>query len=190
MHAEAVSGMETNQEAASSSPPRAAALPDKRFDIRSVALCGLFVLAVLYTTYFIRAVLLPLVLALMLSYLLRPITRLFGRIGIPALLSAALVLVSLLGVVGYGIFSLTAPAASWLEKAPYSFQQLEGKLYPLKKPMRDMAKASGEIEKLAMPDSSPAKATVEVKKHPRASRARIAEQRRSPLHPSFFPTGV
>jgi hypothetical protein len=39
------------------------------FDIRSIALTGLFILAIFYTIYFMRAVLLPLVLALLLSYL-------------------------------------------------------------------------------------------------------------------------
>ncbi len=42
------------------------------FDIRSFALTGLFVLAVFYTMYFMRSMLLPLVLALLLSYLLAP----------------------------------------------------------------------------------------------------------------------
>ena len=37
------------------------------FDIRSIALTGLFILAVFYTVYFMRAVLLPLILALLRS---------------------------------------------------------------------------------------------------------------------------
>ena len=45
------------------------------FDIRSVALTGLFLLAIFYTMYFVRSLLLPIVLALLLSYLLRPIVR-------------------------------------------------------------------------------------------------------------------
>jgi len=45
------------------------------FDIRSLALTGLFILVVFYTIYFMRVVLLPLVLALLLSYLLRPAAR-------------------------------------------------------------------------------------------------------------------
>jgi len=39
------------------------------FDVRSIALTGLFILAVFYTIYFMRSVLLPIVLALLLSYL-------------------------------------------------------------------------------------------------------------------------
>ena len=47
----------------------------KPFDIRSISLTGLFILAVFYTIYFMRSMLLPIILALLLSYLLRPIIR-------------------------------------------------------------------------------------------------------------------
>ena len=51
---------------------RVAELSERPFDIRSIALTGLFILAVFYTIYFMRSILLPIVLALLLSYLLRP----------------------------------------------------------------------------------------------------------------------
>src|ERR1051325_3655837 len=123
-----------------------------RFDIKSFALTGLFVLAVFYTMYFMRAILLPLVLALLLSYLLRPIIRsLRSRLHIPAPVGAAVTLLLLAALIGYGISSLAAPAAEWLKKAPYSLQQIQQKLTPLKKPVESVARASGEIEKLAAP---------------------------------------
>ena len=58
-----------------------------------------------------------------------------------------------------------APIASWLEKAPARFSELQHKLMPLKKSMTQVAQASGEIEKLATSDS-PTKTAVEVKRHP------------------------
>jgi len=42
---------------------RMADLIRQPFDVRSVALTGLFILAIFYTVYFLRAVLLPIVLA-------------------------------------------------------------------------------------------------------------------------------
>ena len=135
------------------------------FDIRSLALTGLFILAVFYTIYFMRAVLLPLVLALLLSYLLRPIVRALARAHITPLIGAALILLGTVGTIGYGIYSLATPAAGWLAGAPYSLHQLQSKLLPLKQPMQSVAKASGEIEKLATPDNVAPKTTVEVKKH-------------------------
>ena len=148
---------------------RLAELLRKPFDIRSLALTGLFVLALFYTIYFARAVLLPVVLALLLSYLLRPITRSMTKAKIPPPVAAALVLITLIGAFAYAVSMLTIPVASWLEKAPYSMQQLERKLLPIKQPIQRVAQASGEIEKLASttPDT-PAKkpTTVEIRKHP------------------------
>src|SRR6266446_3765166 len=81
------------------------------FDIKSIALTGLFVLALFYTMYFMRSLLLPLVLALLLSYLLRPIVRGGARLHIPPPLSAAIILLSFFGLIGYAVSFLATPAA-------------------------------------------------------------------------------
>jgi len=144
---------------------RIAELLESPFDVRSVALTGLFILAVFYTIYFLRSVLLPIVLALLLSYLLRPIVRTLARIKIPTPLGAALILITLLSAITLGVSALAAPAAGWLAKAPAGLQELEYKLMPMKRSMAEVAKASGEIEKIATPDSG-SKLAVEVKRHP------------------------
>ena len=138
----------------------------RQFDVRSIALTGLFILGIFYTVYFMRSILLPLVLALLLSYLLRPIVRFLARLHLGPPFGAAIVLLSLIALVGYAISFLAAPAAAWLEKAPYSFQSLQAKLVPLRQPLQNVAKASGEIEKLATPDGAAAKPVIEVKHHP------------------------
>jgi predicted PurR-regulated permease PerM len=130
------------------------------FDIKSVALTGLFVIAVFYTMYFMRAMLLPLVLALLLSYLLAPLVRLFACIRVKPAIGAALVLLSLVGLVIYGASRLAEPAAGWLEKAPYSVHQLKQKLLPLKRPIEKVAQATGEIDKLTSTDETQTKAVV------------------------------
>src|SRR5438067_13564981 len=94
-------------------------------DIKSVALIGLFVLAVFYTMYFMRAMLLPLVLALLLSYPLVPLVRVLDKIRIRPLFGSAIVLLALIGGFGYAVSRLSEPVSGWIEKAPYSFQQLQ-----------------------------------------------------------------
>jgi len=146
-------------------------LLQRPFNVRSIAISGLFVLALFYTIYFLRSLLLPLVLALLLSYLLRPIVRGLAKVKIPPLIGAALVLLSVVGAFGYSVSFLAAPAAGWIEKAPYSLQQLQQRLTPFKKPMAKVAQASGAIEKLATAEPTPAKTpTVEVKQHPLSDR--------------------
>ncbi|MEO7166265.1 MAG: AI-2E family transporter [Chthoniobacterales bacterium] len=152
-------------------------LLERPFEVRAVALSGLFLLAFFYTIYFLRSLLLPLVLALLLSYLLRPIVRALAKVKIHPLLGSALLLLSLVGAIGYGASFLAAPASGWLEKAPYSLRQLQERLTPFKKPMAKVAQASGAIENLTTAAASepanetsagapPAKPqTVEVKSH-------------------------
>ena len=130
------------------------------FDIKSFALSALFVLAVFYTMYFMRAMLLPLVLAMLLSYLIAPAVRLLARVKLPPAIGAALVLLFFGGLGVYGISRVADPAASWLEKAPYSLHQLKQKLLPLKKPMEKVAQASGELEKLTTPEEPKAQTVV------------------------------
>src|SRR5215510_235061 len=97
---------------------RIAELSQKPFGVRSIALSGLFILAVFYTIYFMRSVLLPIVLALLLSYLLRPIVRGLAQLKIPLAVGAAFILIGLLALVGYGMSALAAPAVAWLRQAP------------------------------------------------------------------------
>jgi len=152
------------EQVASRARLRVAELSEKPFDVRSIALTGLFILAVFYTIYFMRSILLPIVLALLLSYLLRPLLRGLGRLKIPLPMGAALLLIGFFGVVGYAISVLAAPTAGWLQKAPAGFTELQHKLLPVKKSVAQVAQATGEIEKLAA-TSAETKA-VELKRHP------------------------
>ena len=121
---------------------RVAELSQRPFDIRSIALTGLFILAVFYTIYFMRSILLPLVLALLLSYLLRPIVRGLARLKIPLPVSSALLLIGFFGLLGYGISTLAAPTAGWLAKAPAGFTELQQKLLPVRKSVAQVTQAS------------------------------------------------
>jgi predicted PurR-regulated permease PerM len=143
---------------------RVTELLQRPFDVRSIALTGLFILAVFYTIYFMRSILLPIILALLLSYLLRPIVRALAQLKIPLPVGAAFILIGFLALVGYGISALATPTVEWLQKAPAGLEELQYKLLPLKKSMAQVTQASGEIEKLATTNAETK--TVEVKRHP------------------------
>jgi predicted PurR-regulated permease PerM len=143
---------------------RIAELLQRPFGIRSIALTGLFILALFYTIYFMRSVLLPIILGLLLSYLLRPIVRALARLKIPLPVGAALILVGLFAIVSYGISALVTPAVGWIQKAPQGLTELQHKLLPVKKSVAKVTRATGEIEKLASTNAEGK--TVEVKQHP------------------------
>src|SRR5439155_5191205 len=143
---------------------RTAELLQKPFDVGSIALTGLFILALFYTIYFMRSILLPIVLALLLSYLLRPIVRRLARLHVPLPVGAAFMLIGLLALASYGISALAAPAVEWLQKAPGGLADLEQKFLPVRKSVARVTQATGEIEKLTTTNAETK--TVEVKRHP------------------------
>jgi len=152
------------EEVATHARSRIAELSQRPFDVKSIVLTGLLILAVFYTIYFMRSILLPIVLALLLSYLFRPIVRGLAKLKIPLPVGAALILIGLLALVGYGASTLATPAVGWLEKAPTGLAELQHKLLPVKKSVAQVTQATGEIEKLT--SASAEIKTVEVKRHP------------------------
>lgn len=119
------------------------------FAVRSLPLTGLFVLACFYTLYAARSFFLPVVLAVLLSFLLSPLVRGLKRLRIPGPLGAGIVLLALLGGVGFGIYELAGPAYQWVETAPQSLRQIERKIRDLKKPVQTMSRATEQMAKIA-----------------------------------------
>jgi len=117
-----------------------------RMEVRSVALTGLLVLAVLYTLYFARAFLFPIVLAVLLDFLLSPIIRALKRVRIPEPVGAALVLVVGLGLLAGVIYSLAEPARAWIARAPASIHRIESELRSIRGPVEQVSRTAEQVE--------------------------------------------
>ena len=115
-------------------------------EVRSIAITGLLVLAVLYTLYFARAFLLPITLAVLLDFLLSPIIRLLKRVRVPEPAGAALVLVVLLGALGVGVYSLAEPARDWMRRAPESIALVQSRLKELRRPVEQVTRTAEQVE--------------------------------------------
>ena len=113
-----------------------------------VGVCGLLTLSAFYTLYFAQALFIPITLAVLLSLVLSPPVRRLARLGVPQPLGAALVVLAALTAIGYGVASLSAPAAEWLARAPESFSKAEQKLRSLRRVVQDVQQATKQVEAL------------------------------------------
>lgn len=117
--------------------------------IRSLAPLGLLLIAVVAILYLARSVFIPLLFALMLSFLLSPVVTRLGRLlHLPRAVSAAVVVLVLAGTVGWGATVLADPAADWIRRSPTVLQTLERKLRPLRRPVQDVSDLAAKVERI------------------------------------------
>jgi predicted PurR-regulated permease PerM len=112
-------------------------------------LTGLLVLATLYTIYFARGLLLPIVLALLISSLLQPLVLQLNRVKIPSGIAAIIVLLLFTAALATVIHQIAAPATEWFERRPYLVSQLNYKLRNFKKSLEAAKETTDAIGKIA-----------------------------------------
>jgi predicted PurR-regulated permease PerM len=110
-----------------------------------MAVVALVILATLYTLYFARALVLPVVLAVLFSILLSPSVRALHRIRIPEPIGALIVLLGVIAAIVFTADKLSAPATEWLNKAPQSLSQIELKTKSLKKFVGEVRRITDRI---------------------------------------------
>ena len=133
-------------------------------NIRSIALTGMFILAVFYTLKIASSFFIPVVLAVLLNFVFASTIRTLGRIAIPAPIGAVLVLGLLIGGIVFGISRLAEPARAWMTKLPATARQIERKLSDLKQSVREVTKAGQEVDKLTNLNTEEKGRKVEVRK--------------------------
>jgi len=126
------------------------------FRATEVALVILTSLAVLYTLYFAASIILPFVLALVLSLLLGPATRfLCDKLRLPRMLAALILIAALFTAIGGIGYAISVPAAGWIARAPQSLPTLQQKLSFLRRPIEMFENGMQQMQKL-MQDSGSA----------------------------------
>ena len=121
-------------------------------DIGSVGILILAVLAIVYTLYFGKEILLPIALALVLKLLLQPAMRLLHeRLRLPGPLAALLLIIAVFGAIAAVGFTISVPASGWIQKAPESLPLLKDKLAILRQPLDYLQNGLKELENLTGP---------------------------------------
>ena len=115
---------------------------------RNRLLAGILVLLALYACAAAAVLLVPLLLALLLSLMLAPAVRMLCGWRVPRALATLLVLLSTIILVGSLLASLVSPARAWLVKVPTAIDRIEQALGDLRRPLAAATHASEQIAKL------------------------------------------
>jgi len=103
------------------------------------------VLAVLYTLYFSRDFLLPIVFAVLLNFLFSPVVRWLARFRVPPPLGAGLIILAVLGLLGTGAFGLSGAVRDWAATAPATLKTAEIKLQKIIRPLQRASKTAEQV---------------------------------------------
>ena len=109
----------------------------------------LALLAVVYSLYFGRDLLLPIVIAAILNLLLRPAMRFLGdRCRLPLTLAAAILIVLVFAAIFSLALALSGPSNAWMQRLPESFALLKDKLAFLGQPITYLQAILHSIESI------------------------------------------
>jgi predicted PurR-regulated permease PerM len=144
------------------------AAPDARpIDVRTVALCVIAVLLVLFALRMAAAFFIPLLLSLFLNYALAPVVGRMARFGIPRVIGAALAVALVVTLLGGAFYRVGNDMTTVLEQLPSAVARMRLALAETQREhggaLEHVQRAATEIEKLAnaaAPPVTPAPATV------------------------------
>ncbi|HET9369047.1 MAG TPA: AI-2E family transporter, partial [Vicinamibacterales bacterium] len=113
-----------SEETSSAAPDTTPKWPAPRVDIRNAGLTVLAVSALILMLRYAQEVFIPFVISGLMFYALDPVVGFLQRIKIPRVIGSALVLLTLTGSVGAGIWALQPQAVAVLEQLPEAARRL------------------------------------------------------------------
>lgn len=116
---------------------------------RDFALTGIFVILVIYVLYFGREFFMPVILAFLFALTLTPIVRFAGKRGIPAPLSATLLVAASALVLTIGGYLLSGPVMQLVDDAPQIGRELTERMRELRSPLDRLLAISRQIDEAA-----------------------------------------
>jgi predicted PurR-regulated permease PerM len=131
-------------------------------NVRSMALVVLASLALLATLRWASAFFVPVMVGFMFSYALSPVVDAMERWHIPRALSAALLILGILGGTGASVYSFSDDANALITTLPEAAQKLRSSIHERRNrpetPLETVQKAAAQLEQAAE-EASPATAT-------------------------------
>lgn len=135
--------------------------------ISTAPLMGILILAVFYTLYFAASLLIPIAIAILLNVVFAPVSRSLLKRHIPAPLSAAIIVILLMGTIAFSIVMLSNPVTDWVDRLPNVAWKIESKLHDILRPVESVKEITTQVDDIASAataeDTNKADSTVEIK---------------------------
>lgn len=125
----------------------------------SVAIVTLLIVATLRLG---REVVLPVVIALLLTLMLTAPVRWLQKFRIPGRVAAALVVFGALGIAGGATSLLVSPAVQWVAAAPATMRKLETKVRRIALPLTALQQSADRMQQATVPAAATTPRTVEL----------------------------
>lgn len=119
-------------------------------------------LAIIYAIYWSRAVLMPATIAILLAFILRPAVRRLRRYHVPEAVTAAALLLGLMGLAIGATSSVIGPVTTWLEEAPEELSRLRDKLRSVQNKLRNLSQTTARVQELAQTSTERAPVAVTI----------------------------
>lgn len=127
---------------------RATGLAVARDETRSLGVTVLAALAVLYTLYFARDFLRPIAFAILLDFFFSPFVRLLTRWRMRPPVGAAIVLLTLIGLLAVATYQLTGTMRSWATLAPETIAEAQEKLQGVFGSIEQVGETAARVEQV------------------------------------------
>jgi predicted PurR-regulated permease PerM len=108
---------------------------------RSTSLIIVAIVAAGAALYIAQEIFVPIALALLFTALFRPVVRVLAGISIPAPVSATLIVLGCLALLGAAGYFVAQPVRTWVREAPRTLAAARTKLDKLRRPIRQVSQA-------------------------------------------------
>jgi predicted PurR-regulated permease PerM len=106
--------------------------------------------------FFAQEIFIPIALGLLFTSLLKPTVRVLSEARVPAPLTATIVVLGCLAVLGVGVFLLSRPVRTWVNEAPKTLAAARGKLEKLRRPIKQVSQAVEKAQEQVTGEQKPA----------------------------------
>jgi predicted PurR-regulated permease PerM len=116
-----------------------------------VAVVGVFVLCFIAFLYFAKAFAMPIILAALLTFLLKPLVRGLATIRIPEPIGAILVIAVFLTTISFAAKGVVQPATTWAAKAPETIAMVKERFHHVFRRAARLTQAAAQVEDITKP---------------------------------------